>query len=95
MIFNFEIDNLLRQQLYDVKLWHKHLPKLKYTKVKDFPMLVSIQNQINFELWHQEDLARDPEVSDTKIANVKRAIDQLNQKRNDLIEEMDPVLVAP
>ncbi len=93
MIFNFEMDNLLKQQLLDVELWHKYLPKLKYTKVKDFPMLVSIQNQINFELWHQEDLARDPEVSDTKIANVKRAIDQLNQKRNDLIEEMDQYLL--
>ena len=93
MIFNFEISNLLKRQLYDVELWHKYLPKLNYKKVKDFPILVSIQNQINFELWHQEDLARDPDASDTKIANVKRAIDQLNQKRNDLIEEMDQFLL--
>jgi len=55
--------------------------------------LVSTQHQVNFELWHQEDLARDPEVSDTKIAAVKRAIDVLNQRRNDLIEQLDQFLV--
>jgi len=43
----------------------------------------------NYELWHQEDIARDPKATDTEIARVKRNIDKLNQKRNDMIEKVD------
>ena len=43
----------------------------------------------NFALWHEEDLARDPDVGDEIIAQVKRNIDTLNQKRNDMIERVD------
>ena len=31
-------------------------------------------HQFNFLLWHEEDIARSPDVTDTKIAAVKRAI---------------------
>jgi hypothetical protein len=51
--------------------------------------LVCQQHQFNYQLWHQEDIARSPDVSDAQIANVKRAIDRLNQLRNDWIERLD------
>ena len=51
--------------------------------------LVCQQHHFNYQLWHQEDIARSPDVSDTQIANVKRAIDRLNQLRNDWIERLD------
>jgi Protein of unknown function (DUF4254) len=51
--------------------------------------LAMAQHQANFELWHEEDKARAPKVSDAEIARVKRAIDVLNQRRNDLVEKMD------
>src|SRR5580698_7261528 len=51
--------------------------------------LAMAQHRSNFELWHEEDKARAPEVSDGEIARVKRAIDVLNQRRNDLVEKMD------
>jgi hypothetical protein len=43
----------------------------------------------NFELWHEEDQARDPDAPDAVIARVKRAIDRLNQARNDAMERID------
>lgn len=51
--------------------------------------LVQQQHRRNFDLWHEEDKARDPSATDSQIASVKRAIDKLNQQRNDLIEKLD------
>ena len=44
-------------------------------------------------LWHEEDVARSPDVSDARIAMVKRAIDGYNQQRNDWIERLDEALL--
>jgi Protein of unknown function (DUF4254) len=51
--------------------------------------LAMAQHRANFELWHEEDKARVPDATDGEIAGVKRAIDVLNQRRNDLVEKMD------
>ena len=50
------------------------------------------QHEFNFRLWHEEDLARSPEATDERIAGVKRAIDRLNQHRNDAIEQLDDAI---
>ncbi len=54
--------------------------------------LVAKQHQFNFDLWHEEDKAREPNVSDATIATVKRNIDGLNQNRNDMITKIDEYL---
>jgi len=54
-----------------------------------FMRIVCYQLSYNFRLWHEEDKARSPTASDTEIAQVKRAIDKLNQQRNDWIEKLD------
>ena len=51
-------------------------------------------HRANFDLWHEEDKAREPDATNARIAMVKRAIDVLNQQRNDFVEAMDRLLLA-
>jgi hypothetical protein len=74
-----------------VARWHERAIDNPY---EGFLELVCLQHQQNFRLWHQEDIARSPDVSDSDIAGVKRAIDCLNQQRNDLIERLDDAALA-
>ena len=59
-----------------------------------FEQLILNQHQANFDLWHCEDRARDPDATDAAIVATKRSIDRLNQLRNDLVEQLDLALLA-
>jgi hypothetical protein len=52
------------------------------------------QHKANFDLWHIEDEARKPNVTDAELAAVKHRIDSTNQLRNDLAEELDIALLG-
>ncbi|MBL8028686.1 MAG: DUF4254 domain-containing protein [Fibrobacteres bacterium] len=56
--------------------------------------LILQQHRHNYGLWHEEDEARRTDTSDAVIAKVKRAIDKLNQQRNDCIEKIDDFLIS-
>jgi len=76
-------------------LWHQPRsdePEPAYKEA--FAEAVAEQHLANFELWHIEDQARVPGTSDRQIADLKRAIDRTNQRRNDLMERCDSVLLA-
>jgi Protein of unknown function (DUF4254) len=70
--------------------WHQGEPDNQYEELLG---TICQQHQYNFLLWHEEDIARSPDVSDARIAMVKRAIDGYNQKRNDWIERIDEALI--
>ncbi len=70
--------------------WHHTAPDNLY---RDLLAIVCQQHQFNYLLWHEEDVARSPDVSDARIALVKRAIDGYNQQRNDYIERIDEALL--
>jgi hypothetical protein len=54
---------------------------------------VAQNHDANRQLWDQEDLARRGDVPDAEIVGNKRAIDRLNQARNDAIERLDEALL--
>jgi hypothetical protein len=58
-----------------------------------FDHLVLDQHQANFDLWHREDEARDPDAPDASIVRIKHDIDRLNQLRNNLTEQIDIALL--
>ena len=73
-----------------VARWHDVEPDNQHD---GFLSVVCQQHQYNFLLWHEEDIARSPDVSDRRIAAVKRSIDRYNQQRNDWIEKIDESLI--
>lgn len=81
------IDGLLERL---VARWHEVDPA--HTE-HEFAGTICDLHRFNFLLWHEEDIARSPDVTDAKIAQVKRAIDGYNQARNDSIEKVDDWLI--
>lgn len=73
-----------------VAAWHEEPISNPYTGLL---AVICQQHQFNFELWHEEDIARRTDVSDAQIAQVKRNIDGHNQNRNDYIERIDESLL--
>jgi Protein of unknown function (DUF4254) len=74
--------------------WHGTPPyDASVTQSEPLLDLILTQHRANFDLWHEEDKAREPGVSDASIAQVKRNIDSLNQTRNDLVESIDRALL--
>lgn len=70
--------------------WHERDPDNPYVGLM---ATICQQHQFNFLLWHEEDIARSKNVSDARIAMVKRAIDGYNQNRNDWIERVDEAII--
>jgi hypothetical protein len=81
--------------LHDLATAHGHDPAAPAPQpTSTFEQLILKQHQANFDLWHCEDNARDPDATDATLAATKRSIDRLNQLRNDLAEQIDQTLLA-
>ena len=73
--------------------WHVEALEAWRPPSDAWTMLVVRQHLANFELWHTEDAARTPGATDADLARVKRRIDETNQRRNDLSEQIDRALL--
>jgi hypothetical protein len=82
--------SITKLQTTAVDAWHRGVEVRASTA---FHEVVLRQHRFNYDLWHQEDEARRTDVTDVTIAGVKRAIDKLNQQRNDAIESLDIFLL--
>jgi len=54
--------------------------------------LIEDNHRHNFELWHEEDRARREDQGFEYVYRAKRAIDRLNQARNDAVERIDAAI---
>lgn len=86
MLADIDVDQIISLQIEATERWHSE--PLVCTG-EGLLWLVCHQHSFNFQLWHQEDIARSPQAAPEAIAEVKRKIDQLNQQRNDAIERLD------
>lgn len=87
MNINTLANSVVELQTHYTALWHEdHSAVLP---AEALMALIGQQHRQNFDLWHEEDKAREPNANDGDIAQVKRNIDALNQRRNDLITEID------
>lgn len=85
-----DVDEIIELHRRTVDLWHREAISNAYS---GFLQGVCEQHKFNFLLWHEEDIARSPDVGDGRVAGVKRSIDRYNQQRNDWIEKLDDFLV--
>lgn len=80
--------------LHDETVQRWHAGPIEPAAPDGFDALALGNHACNFRLWHEEDQARDPAADAAAIARVKRAIDALNQQRNDAMERMDEWVLA-
>jgi hypothetical protein len=80
------VDVIVSRQAGWTGSWHEN-PTAPETSL---PMALVEQNhRMNFDLWHEEDVARRDDLGAERVRQAKRAIDRCNQARNDAIERMD------
>jgi hypothetical protein len=68
-------------------------------EVNPFPIgsmqeLLYSKNWIDTVQWHLEDIIRDPSIEPLKALEIKRRIDASNQKRTDLVEQIDDAVLS-
>ncbi|MFT3990125.1 MAG: DUF4254 domain-containing protein [Luteolibacter sp.] len=88
---NFDVSAIANLQTELTALWHEQTPA---AAGEEFFRLVQENHLRNFQLWHEEDIARRDDIGFERVYQAKRAIDRYNQERNNFIEEMDKALVA-
>jgi hypothetical protein len=71
--------------------WHQTAPA---ASGEGFSRLVEENHLRNFQLWHEEDIARRDDLGSERVHQAKRNIDRFNQERNNFAEEMDKAIVA-
>ncbi len=94
--FDFSAVAVAGPQERATELWHREpdaSPEEVHLDGGSFEATVLAQHRANFDLWHVEDQARMPGATDAEIVSVKRAIDEINQRRNDLAEKCDALLL--
>ncbi len=83
---HLNVDELAQRHAAWTVAWHQGP-----TSPEAAPPWVAIErnHRMNFDLWHEEDMARRDDLGAERVRQAKRLIDRCNQARNDAIEELD------
>ncbi len=75
----------------DTEYWRTETkPKNDYATLEGF---ARANHMMNYMLWHQEDIVRNPSAPDADVVAAKRKIDKYNQLRNDFMEKLDETFI--
>jgi len=78
-----EIVNLQAENIYE---WHTN----KHFIEEKLPVKFIVENNYwNYQLWHEEDIARIKDIDPVRMVEAKRNIDHYNQQRNNSMESID------
>jgi hypothetical protein len=58
-------------------------------QINSLEWILYSKNWIDTVQWHLEDIIREEDIDPTEALKIKRRIDKLNQKRTDLVEQID------
>jgi hypothetical protein len=84
-------DTVARRHAEWTERWHENLSLAQ----SELPWSIIEQNhQMNFNLWHEEDMARRDDLGAERVRQAKRTIDKFNQGRNDAIERLDAWFIS-
>lgn len=79
--------------LRSIEDYHKHdnidVPVHNPYPENSLENLFYLKNWIDTVQWHLEDIIRDPKINAEYALQIKRRIDHLNQKRTDIVEDID------
>ncbi len=81
-----DVDHILQLQQNCIANWHH---KMILTQTELPWKFIEENNQYNFLLWHEEDIARIKDIDPLRMVDAKRNIDKYNQLRNNAIEKID------
>ncbi|MDO5509181.1 MAG: DUF4254 domain-containing protein [Weeksellaceae bacterium] len=81
-IFNQSIEDYHKSDNVDTAMHNPHEPNT-------LEAMLYHKNWIDTVQWHLEDIIRDPNIAPEEALQIKRRIDNSNQKRTDLVEDID------
>jgi len=86
-------ESLLRLHDRSLQAWSRGEPEPD-GRAESLDALVLHVHHANYRIWKLEDEARRTDVPDAHIAEVKRQIDRWNQRRCDLVERIDDLVLG-
>lgn len=81
-----DVKQIAERQMAWTTRWHESLTCRETEAPWTF---IEANHYQNFEIWHEEDIARRDDISAERIREAKRKIDRCNQARNNSMEDID------
>lgn len=80
------VDQIVEEQAKTIADWHNGINPAEKNPPFTF---IQENNHWNYQLWHEEDIARKPDIDPLRMVAAKRNIDYYNQQRNNAMEKID------